>query len=466
MSAASSENLLGALGSPRFEPVRVVGEGGSGIVYEVRLRSGLDTKRNVALKVLRAELAPSERERRRFLEEADRMQRLHAKGVVELLEAGLLPDGRPYLAMPLLEGETLAARLTRGAVPAATALRWFEILARAVQTLHDAGMVHRDVKPENIFIEGDAPVLLDFGIARDLDDDTTTTTAEGRVRGTPAYMAPERFFGAAASIQSDVYELGVVLYTMLVGRLPWGSEKNVTERLNPISPRDVGADVSNALATVILRALSTRPEKRPTSAAELAREVASAARDASGPARHTADLAIEHALRENDLGERVTEALPASASPPELARTEIADVAEIPRSPKVAAAMEQVPARGTRSGRGLFLVGLGLALGVLGVIGTRALTPPVPPPAPSMLAAPVACAVTTAPTALPTASASATVPSSVFASASARPPGSAVPAPRPVTHPPVTSASAKPSVGPSSAPPSVAGSARWFEDRQ
>jgi serine/threonine-protein kinase len=294
MIAAPSENPLG---SPRFQPVRVLGEGGSGIVYEVRVRArsvdGNAPGHSLALKVLRADLAPSERERRRFLEEAERMQRLDSPGLVQLLEAGLLPDGRPYLAMPLLDGETLAATLRRGPVPPATAMRWFEVLARAVHAIHTAGMVHRDVKPENIMIVDDAPVLLDFGIARDIDDESTTTTAEGRVRGTPAYMAPERFFGSPASVRSDVYELGVVLYLMVAGRLPWGSEKNVAERLNPASPRDAGADVSSSLATVILKSLSTRPEMRPASADELAREVATAASELAAPSRRTLEINLE-----------------------------------------------------------------------------------------------------------------------------------------------------------------------------
>jgi len=285
-AARLSENVLG---SQRFEPLRVLGEGGSGIVYEVRDRSG----ETFALKVLRAELAPSEKERRRFLAEAERMQRLDADGLVPLRESGLLPDGRPYLAMPLLDGETLAVRLKRGPLPPLVAARYFAVLASAVHALHEAGMVHRDVKPENVMLVGDSPVLLDFGIARDIDDGATTTTVEGRVRGTPAYMAPERFFGAPASVRSDVYELGVVLYMMLVGRLPWGSEKNVTDRLNPANPRDVGADVSRDLATVILRALSTRPEVRPATALELAEDVAAAAGESKDASRRTVDIEVQ-----------------------------------------------------------------------------------------------------------------------------------------------------------------------------
>ena len=272
-SRLAAAQKLPDLGSPRFELLNVLGEGGSGVVYEARVKSASGEGEIVALKVLRAELAPSERERRRFLEESERMQRVTHPGLVRLLDAGLLPDGRPFLAMPRLEGETLAARLRRGPIPVRTAVRWFAILARAVHALHEAGMVHRDIKPENVILEEDGPVLLDFGIARDLDDESaSTTTVEGRVRGTPAYMAPERFFGAPASVRSDVYELAVVLYMMLVGRLPWGSEKNVTERLDPKSPEEASADVNAALAAVILRALSTRPEVRPASAEALAAE--------------------------------------------------------------------------------------------------------------------------------------------------------------------------------------------------
>jgi serine/threonine protein kinase len=280
--------------SSRFELLGILGEGGSGIVYEAVVHGaplGGDeaVPRRVALKVLRSELETSAREHKKFLAEAERMQRLSAPGLVKLLEAGTLPDGRPYLAMPVLRGETLSACLRRGAVPASVALRWFDLLAQAVEAIHQAGMVHRDIKPENIFIVNDSPVLLDFGIARDINDHRTTTTVEGRVRGTPAYMAPERFFGAQATVASDVYELAVVLYAMLVGKLPWGSDASVSERLSPKSPLEAGANISRAAATVILSALSTRPEKRPLSAAVFAREVAAASQGFEGKHRVVLD---------------------------------------------------------------------------------------------------------------------------------------------------------------------------------
>lgn len=282
------------LDTPHFEIRRVLGEGGSGIVYEARSAAG----ERVALKVLRAELAPSQREVRRFLDEAERMQRVTHHGLVRLLEAGVLPDGRPYLAMPFLDGETLSERIARGPIPPRVAIAWAKELASAVEALHGAGMIHRDIKPENVLLVGEGDddahaVLLDFGIARDRDDDPTTTTVEGRVRGTPAYMAPERFFGASANVASDVYELAVLTYAMLVGRLPWGSEKDVTARLNPTSPREAGADVSPEIALVVLRALSTRPEKRPGSAAAFADALGEETTDANdGETRATAKIEV------------------------------------------------------------------------------------------------------------------------------------------------------------------------------
>lgn len=436
MPAATSENHLG---SPRFEPLRVLGEGGSGIVYEVRLRSGVEAGRStLALKVLRAELAPSERERRRFLAEAERMQRLDAPGLVPLLESGLLPDGRPYLAMPLLDGETLADRLKRGPLPAPVAAQYFAVLASAVHALHVAGMVHRDVKPENVILVDDSPVLLDFGIARDIDDGTTTTTAEGRVRGTPAYMAPERFFGAPASVRSDVYELGVVLYMMLVGRLPWGSEKNVTDRLNPANPRDAGADVSRTLATVILRALSTRPEVRPATALELASEVAAAAGESAAPSRRTLDFEMDEAPE-----------LPALSTTRERR------------------AVSQAPAPAPRRLRGITLVALTCVIAIAAGFGARALgrssAAPAPPPAvgATIMPAPTSCAAGGLAASAPAAVAP-TVPTTTTAVA---PAGSLRPTaansagrvpPRPG---PPASATAAPSAA-------VVDPARYFEDRK
>jgi len=250
----------------------ILGEGGSGVVYDATWGP-----RRVALKVLHTSLVGTGKERAQFLTEAQRLQQIMHPSVVKVLAVGQLPDGRPYLAMERLEGETLASVIARGALAPARALEVFGDLCAAVQALHDQALVHRDLKPENVFVVADRhAVLLDFGIAKALDAPATTTTQEGNVRGTPAYMAPERFFGQPAGIATDVYELALVLYVMLAGRLPWDDVADPEARLQPRSLCDV-APVSDALDVEIRRALSTRAQNRPASAMSLLAGVRAAA---------------------------------------------------------------------------------------------------------------------------------------------------------------------------------------------
>jgi serine/threonine protein kinase len=256
-----------------FAIAGVLGEGGSGIVYDATWGH-----RRVALKVLRDELLATPRERERFLAEAALLQAVEHAGVVKVLGTGTLPDGRPYLAMEHLDGESLARRIARGPLELADALALFDQLASAVAALHRRNLVHRDIKPENILVTNGHAVLLDFGIAKPESAAASTTTQEGSVRGTPAYMAPERFFGAPATIATDVYELAVVLYMMLVGRLPWANVDDPSARLNPPRPSELGRAVPAGVETVLAGALSTRAEVRPRSIDALAALV----RDATG----------------------------------------------------------------------------------------------------------------------------------------------------------------------------------------
>ncbi len=260
-----------------FTVLGVLGEGGSGIVYDARWGH-----REVALKVLHPALVPSAKEREQFLVEARLLAEIQHPAVVKVLGVGESADGRPYLAMEKLHGESLAARLGRGALPLGTALELFGQLADAVSALHGRGLVHRDLKPENVVlvrgVDGrEHAVLLDFGIAKDLAAPASTTTQDGGVRGTPAYMAPERFFGQAASVSTDVYELAVVLYAMISGRLPWDDCADPEVRLNPRGLLDAASHVPPALDVVVRRALSTRAPNRPASAYELGAAVMTAA---------------------------------------------------------------------------------------------------------------------------------------------------------------------------------------------
>jgi eukaryotic-like serine/threonine-protein kinase len=239
----------------------VLGEGGGGIVYDAVSPSGV-----VALKVPHPDRELTDRDRSRYLAEAAMMARVEHPAIVEVLASGVLPDGRPFVAMPQLDGCTVAERVSQaGPFEMKTALRLIDQLADATMALHAEDLLHRDLKCDNVFLIGDdeAVKLLDFGIAKDRSQPVRHTTT-GMVRGTPATMAPERFFGTDASEQSDVYELAVVFYVMVVGRLPWeGLETDVAARANPMPPHVARPGLSPAVSEVILGALATRPEQRP-----------------------------------------------------------------------------------------------------------------------------------------------------------------------------------------------------------
>ncbi|NUP11170.1 MAG: serine/threonine protein kinase [Polyangiaceae bacterium] len=290
-----------------YEVDHVVGRGGSATVYAAR-RAGDDGPCTIALKVSlpSVDREPERPVIRRFLEEAKRMASVEHPAVVKVVEVGELPDGRAFLAMPLLEGETLATRLARGPLPVAEAMRLFGQLVDGAEALHDAGLVHRDIKPENVFLVADSqprPVLLDLGLAR--GPLSSTTTLEGVVRGTPAVMAPERFFGTPASIASDVYELALLLYAMCAGRLPWPDDADVESRLNAMPLNVIEPTIPGAFSDTLMTALATKPERRPIGATALYGSLRAALRSAA-PARVTADrpaARVERTLATDDKAE-------------------------------------------------------------------------------------------------------------------------------------------------------------------
>ena len=313
MSAPNSSGTPAAFPSKLgdFQLLSPLGEGGSGQVYAARWGH-----REVALKVLHPTLVATPRERERFFGEARLLSEIAHPGVVKVLGFGALPDGRPYLAMEKLDGDTLAVRLGRGRLALGESLALFGQLARAVDALHARGLVHRDLKPENVVLvqNGGFAVLLDFGIAKELDSPASTVTQDGGVRGTPAYMAPERFFGRPATPQSDIYELAVLFYGMLVGALPWDDVADPEARLNPRTPSERGVALPGQLETVIARALSTRPEARPTSAGAFLQQVEAALGAVPGE-RQTASAGSSAAPRLTaDVGSAGTQ--PASQPPP------------------------------------------------------------------------------------------------------------------------------------------------------
>jgi serine/threonine protein kinase len=261
---------LGRLGGYRV--LRVLGEGGMGVVFEAEEQRPL---RRVALKVMKSELAGGEQARRRFLREGQAAATVEHERVVPVFrvdEAG----GVPFLVMPLLPGESLEARLKREQrLPLAEVLRVGREAAEGLAAAHHKGLVHRDVKPANIWLRqpGGSVVLLDFGLARPWQGPGLTGSRQ--VLGTLSYMSPEQAAGEPVDHRSDLFSLGCVLYRLCTGRLPFGgagvldtTEAEALGRLR--TPAEIEASVPAALSELVMRLLAWKPADRPASAEAVA----------------------------------------------------------------------------------------------------------------------------------------------------------------------------------------------------
>lgn len=264
--------LTGTLVAGRYEVLDPIGEGGMGIVYRVR-HVGLD--RHFAMKVLLPKLASEPRTAARFVQEAKATAAIKHPGVVAINDFGDLDDGTPYLVMELLSGETLAQRLKRGALPHAEAVSLTTMIASALSASHAAGVVHRDLKPDNVFLVGDGHGgppesgirLVDFGAAKVASG--SKLTRPGMVFGTPHYMSPEQAAGQPVDGRSDVYALGVVLFEMLTGRVPFEADSFMgvlTLQMFSAPPAPSAlvppGTIPKGLEAVTLRALAKEPADR------------------------------------------------------------------------------------------------------------------------------------------------------------------------------------------------------------
>jgi tRNA A-37 threonylcarbamoyl transferase component Bud32 len=277
----SGDALVGQVVDGRYEVIGVVGEGGMGRVYEVRHAA---LERTFAMKVLRRELAREEDLAERFIREAKATASVKHPNVVQITDFGRLPDGIPYFVMELLVGQTLAEIIkAHGPVPAARAVRILRKVAGAVGAAHEAGVVHRDLKPENVFLvdggrslaaSGADVRVVDFGAAKIVG--SSRMTRSGVVFGTPHYMSPEQASGQSVDHRSDVYALGVIMYEMFTGRVPFEADTYMgvlTQHMfvQPERPshlngaaRDLGA-----LEDITLVCLAKKPEDRFASMAAL-----------------------------------------------------------------------------------------------------------------------------------------------------------------------------------------------------
>jgi serine/threonine-protein kinase len=261
---------VGTLLSGRYRLDAQIGAGGMSTVYRA-----FDTvlERQVAIKLMHREIAADEQQLERFRREARAVAQLNHPHVVGVIDAGE-DEGTPYIVFEYVEGETLKDRIRRhGRLDVGEAVAYAIEIARALGAAHERHIVHRDVKPQNVLIdeEGSAKVT-DFGIARSLDQEGLT--ADGRVLGTTDYVSPEQALGHGVTGQSDLYSLGVVLFEMLTGAVPFTGEnqvavamKHVREELPDVQVRR--PEVSSALASVLDRATAKDLGERYTDDTEL-----------------------------------------------------------------------------------------------------------------------------------------------------------------------------------------------------
>jgi tRNA A-37 threonylcarbamoyl transferase component Bud32 len=271
-----SGDLTGAVLDQRYRVIERIAEGAMGVVYRAeRIKLG----RIVAVKVLHESLPSELASRKRFEIEAMAMARLEHPQCAAVLDIGL-HDGKPFVVMDFVSGETLKATIANGPMPATRAVEIMRQVLSGLSHAHELGIIHRDIKPANLVLSqkiglGDHVKILDFGLARIAEDGANLTI--GLVVGTPSYMAPEQCNGGEIDARTDVYACGVVLFELLTGKKPFISAADdpvdlVRMHLFSQPPRLAALvpDIDERLEPIVAKALAKAPTDRHASAAELA----------------------------------------------------------------------------------------------------------------------------------------------------------------------------------------------------
>lgn len=277
---AQAPDEIGRLGGYRI--LKTLGAGGMGAVF---LAEDLQLQRRVALKMMRPRMAANPGASERFLREARAAAALRHQHILTIYQVGE-EAGVPYLAMEYLEGESLEDRLKREpTLPIAETLRIGCEIAEGLAAAHSKGLTHRDIKPANVWLEDSQDrsarsrvKLLDFGLARSAEDDAQLTSS-GVILGTPSYMAPEQARGDEVDSRADLFSLGVILYRMTTGQLPFPGKRTLEIltslfAITPAAPRTVNPETPQELSDLIEQLLAKDAKSRPESATAVARRLA------------------------------------------------------------------------------------------------------------------------------------------------------------------------------------------------
>jgi serine/threonine-protein kinase len=374
----------------KFRIVRIVGEGGMGVVYEAE---HLSLSERVALKVLHSDQEPGDRRAQRLLREARAAARIKSEHVARVNDFGTLPDGSPFLVMELVEGESLSRVLReRGPLPVEVAVQYALQICIALAEAHALGIVHRDIKPSNLIVaerrDGSELVkVLDFGVAKQVKADAPTMTASSGVLGSPSYMSPEQIRDAhSVDERSDIWSLGVVIYEMLTARLPFeaftapGVLAAITAD-EAVPPSKYRSELGDSLERIVLSCLAKQREQRYPRVVELAQALADHA--ASG-----SELAARvQRLRESTHERR---AVPEPAAEP-------SGEASLTQNATATTAAESLKAPFAHEKRGRPLIAIGAVVALAAALATLALiqrsspdSAPAAIPSPATLASPSA----------------------------------------------------------------------------